>query len=115
MSSVCSKSLELLAFTRGTFGNLHNTFMTSEHCYQWNVALEALRDDVAEAVIKAKSPWEAKQISAPIKIQIVNWDQINYGIMQNVLIAKVCTSDRFKNGVMASEGKLLCEGLTDMY
>ena len=35
--------------------------------------------------------------------------------MQNVLIAKVCTSERFKNDLMASDGKLLCEGLTDMY
>ena len=114
---------ELLAFTRGTFSNFDRcevtmegrTFMTSEHCYQWNAALEALRDDVAEAVIKAKSPWEAKQLAAPIKSQIVNWDQIKYGIMQNVLIAKACTSERFKENLMASDGKLLCEGLTDMY
>ena len=64
------------------------TFMTREHCYQWNAALEALRDDVAEAVINAKSPWEAKQLTAPLKSQIVNWDQIKYGIMQNVHICK---------------------------
>ena len=89
--------------------------MTSEHCYQWKAGLEVLRDDVAEAVIKAKSPWEAKQLAAPIKRQIVNWDQIKYGIMQNVLIAKACTNERFKNDFMASDDKLLCEGLTDMY
>ena len=55
---------ELLAFTRGTFSNYDKcevtmegrTFMTSEHCYQWNAALKALRDNVAEAVINAKSP-----------------------------------------------------------
>ena len=91
------------------------TFMTSEHCYPWNAALEALRDDVAEAVIKAKSPGEAKQLAAPIKNQIVNWDRIKYGNMQNVLIIKTCTSERFKNDLMASDGKLLCEGLKDMY
>ena len=45
----------------------------------------------------------------------MNWEQIKYGIMQNVLIAKACTSVRFKNVLMASDGKLLCEGLTDMY
>ena len=77
-----------------------HTFITSEHCYQWNAALEALRDDVAEAVIKAKCPWEAKQLAAPIKSQIVNWDQIKYGIMQNVLIAKACTSERFKKDLI---------------
>ena len=69
-----AKQPELPSFTRGTFINFDRcevtmecrTFMTSEHCYQWNAALEALRDDVAEAVIKAKSPWDAKQLAVPI-------------------------------------------------
>ena len=43
------------------------TCMTSEHCYQWNAALEALIYDVTEAVIKSKSPCEAEQLVAPIK------------------------------------------------
>ena len=71
--------------------------------------------DVAEEVIKAKNSWEAKQLAAPIKSQIVNWYQSKCGIMQNVIIAKAYTSERFKNDLMASDGKLLCEGLTDMY
>ena len=45
------------------------TFMTSEHCYQWNAALEALRDDVAEAVIKAKSHWEAKSLLPQLRVR----------------------------------------------
>ena len=76
-----ANQLEPLAFTRGTFSNFDRcevtmegrTFMTSEQCYQWNAALEALRDDVAEAVIKVPG--------RPNKSQIVNLDQIKYGIM----------------------------------
>ena len=47
---------DLLAFTRGTFSNFDRcdvtmdgrTFPTSEHCYQWSSA--------TEAIIKANSP-----------------------------------------------------------
>ena len=55
---------DLLAFTRGTFSNFDrcdvtmdgHTFPKSEHCYQWSATTEAIRKDVAEAIIKAKSP-----------------------------------------------------------
>ena len=45
----------------------------------------------------------------------MNWDQIKYGIMKNVLNAIECTSERFKYDLMASDDKILCEGFTDMY
>ena len=55
---------DLLAFSRGTFSNLDRcdvtmdgrTFPTSEHCYQWSAATEAILKDGTEAIIKAKSP-----------------------------------------------------------
>ena len=69
-----------------------HTFPTSEHCYQWSPATEAIWKDVAEAIIKAKSPWDAKRLEDSIKNQIQNWNVMKYDVMHNVLIAKACTS-----------------------
>ena len=92
-----------------------HTFSTSEHCYQWSAATQAIRKDVAEAIIKAKSPWYAKRLGASIKNQIQNWNDMKYDVMHNVLIAKACTSEHFKDEFLATGNKLLCEALIDEF
>ena len=114
---------DVLAFNRGPFSNFDRcdvtmegrTFITSEHCYQWMAAVEALREDVAEDIIKATSPREAKQLGTQIKSNIPNWDDMKYDVMQSVIIAKACSSDKFKDELLRSGEKLLTEGLSDMY
>ena len=79
-----------------------HTFPTSEQCYQWSAATEAIREDVAEAIINAKSPWDAKRLGASIKYHIQNWNDMKYDVMHNVLIAKTCTSEHFKDELLAT-------------
>ena len=101
---------DLLSFTRGTFSILDrcdvtmdgHTFPTSEHCYQCSAAIEAIRKDVTEAIIKAKNPWDAKRLGASIKSQILNWKYMKYDVLHNVLIAKACTSEHFKDELLAT-------------
>ena len=42
-------------------------FISSEHTYQWNACVEELQDDLAENVIKSKTPREAKEIASAVK------------------------------------------------
>ena len=70
------------------------TFPTSEHAYQWRDSSEHLRDDLAEKVVNAKSPKDAKQIASEVKMSGSWWDNAKYGIMREVLIAKI-GSNRF--------------------
>ena len=79
-----------------------HTFPTSEHCYQWSAAAETIRKDVAEAIIKAKSPWDAKRLGASIKNQIQNWNYMKYDVMHKVPIAKACTSEHFKDELLST-------------
>ena len=66
---------DLIAFTRGTFSHFYRcdvtmdgqTFPTSEHCYQLSTATEEIREDMTEAIIKSKIPWDAKRLGASIK------------------------------------------------
>ena len=68
-----------------------HTFPASEHCYQWSSATEAIRKDVAEAIIKAKSPWDAKRLGASIKNQIQNWNDMKYDVMHNKYTTQTLT------------------------
>ena len=57
------------------------TFPTSEHCYQCSAATDAIREDVADAIIKAKGPWGANRLGSSIPNQIQNWNDMKYDVM----------------------------------
>lgn len=113
----------VISFTRGIFSNFSKcevemdgmTFKSSEHCYQWLAAKEALREDVAEAVFKASTPKEAKDLAQEIKGIIPNWKDLRCDEMSKVLSAKAKSSAKFKNELLETGSKILSEGLTDMY
>ena len=42
-------------------------FKTSEHAYQWSACVEVLKGDLAEEVIIAKCPHDAKEIASSVK------------------------------------------------
>ena len=91
------------------------TFRTSEHCYQWYAAKEALQDEVAEAVARAESPGQAKRLAAKIKSFIPNWNEVKYDVMKAVQEAKAESSYLFREQLLESGDKMLCEGLPDPY
>ena len=92
-------------FRGGLFSNFHptsvamgsTTFASSEHAYQWRACSEHLRDDLAERVVSAKTPSEAKTIAAEIKQKGSPWHAIKYGVMKEVLVAKLVSSRAFRD------------------
>jgi len=110
-------------FRNGTFSNFNptpvtlnsTTYLTSEHAYQWRACTEHLREDLAEKVVKAKYPAEAKRIAYEVKQKGSTWDDIKYGVMKEVLIAKLASSKEFRDELLLSDNKVLVEGLSDPF
>ena len=84
-----------LVFTRGVLSNFDRCFVemdglkfvTSEHAYQWRACTEALRDDLAEKVIAAKFPIDAKKIAEEVKDDNPksHWNVIKFDVMREVI------------------------------
>ena len=112
---------DMLVFMNGVFSNFDRCdvmmeglkFPTSEHCYQWMACKEALQNDVAEAVYKARGPADAKLLATKVKGH--KWDAIKYSVMVEVQRAKAVSSTTFREALLATGDKLLVEGLRDTY
>ena len=90
-------------------------FISSEHAYQWNACVEELRDDLAEKVIKAKTPREAKDIASAVKNSDSNWHKIKYEVMERVLNEKANCSEEFRKELIATGTKILIEPRQDLW
>ena len=112
----------VLPFSSGVLSNFNRcpvtidnlTFPSSEHAYQWRACTEALRADLAEKVVKAGTPREAKQIAAQVKHDSSsNWHNIKCDVMKEVLSAKMKCSKPFRDALIASGTKVLVEARLD--
>ena len=90
-------------------------FMSSEHAYQWNACIDQLRDDLAENVIKSKTPREAKEIASAVKETDSNWHKIKYDVMERVLKEKANCSEKFRKELLSTGTKLLIEPRQDLW
>ena len=92
------------------------TFHSSEQAYQLYACTEHLRDDLAEAVFRARTPWEAKQLAAPAKEGSSTWGEQRYAVMKKVLTAKAKCSRVFREELLKSDDNLWVEcSQTDDY
>ena len=90
-------------------------FISSEHAYQWNACIDQLRDDLAENVIKSKTPREAKEIASAVKETDSNWHKIKYDVMERVLKEKANCSEEFRKELLSTGTKLLIEPRQDLW
>ena len=103
---------DIEVFVKGPFSNFANckmmmdelSFPTSEHCYQWYACMEHLNTDLAEQVMHAKSPQDAKNIAAQIKgdTNICDWGRMRYDVMKRVLMAKAESNQQFRDQLWRS-------------
>ena len=110
---------DILVFNSGPLSNFHRcdvsmgplTFSSSEHAYQFRACEEHLRADLAEMVLKARTPGEAKRIASQIKDEDpnVNWHVIKYDVMRDVLMAKINSNQEIKAYLMSTGDRLLVE------
>ena len=108
------KADTLLAFHASIVGKCSG----NEHAYQFRACEEHLRADLAEQVLKAKSPRMAKHIASQIKDQdpTSNWNLIKYDVMREVLMAKINTNPDIKSYLYETGDKQLVEAsANDLY
>ena len=80
--------------------------------------MEHLNTELAEQVMNAKSPRDAKQIAAQLKgdASLCDWGRIRYEVMKRVLIAKADSSKQFRDKLIHSGNRLLVESSpNDLY
>ena len=116
---------DVIVFSSGPFSKFHRcevnlgplTFPTSEHAYQFRACEEHICADLAEQVLKAKSPRMAKHISSQVKDldPTSNWNIIKYDVMREVLMAKINTNPDIKSYLYESGDKQLVEPLLMSY
>ena len=116
---------EIVVFAKGPFSNFANCkmimdghlFPTSEHAYQWHACMEHLNTELAEQVMNAKSPRDAKQIAAQLNgdASLCDWGCIRYEVMKRVLIAKADSSKQFRDKLIHSGNRLLVESSPNIY
>ena len=123
--NVCPSYVEscdnVVPFVNGIFSNFDKclvtydgmTFPTSEHLYQWRACTEALRADLAELVVKATTPREAKLIASKLKHDDLNWHTIKFEVMREVLQAKAASSEKFRDALLQTGDKILVEARVD--
>lgn len=122
--NVCPYYLETIPnnyilFKNGTFSNFDSTpvtldsttFPTSEHAYQWRACGEHKREDLATQILHARSPLVAKRIAEVIKCAA--WNDKKNGVMKEVLIAKIASSNKFRDDLLNSGNKVIIEALPD--
>ena len=110
-------------FNRGILSNFDDCplkfedvdFRSSEQAYQWSACVEALREDLAEEVMQAITPLEAKRIASIIKTPDSNWYDIKYGVMEKILQTKLKSSKAFRDELLATGNKILIEARHDVW
>ena len=114
------------AFNSGPLSNFNRcdvdmgplTFDSSEHAYQFRACEEHLRPDLAEQILNANTPREAKSIAAVIKNSdpSSHWNLVKYDVMRQVLRAKAESSEVFRQHLLDTGDKCLVESsVTDNY
>ena len=89
-------------------------FLSSEHAYQWHFAKYVGMNELANEILMAPSPSDAKQIASRVPMHLHNnWHSIKIYIMKQILHAKVDCFPRFREELIQSEGKQPVEVLAN--
>ena len=103
---------------RITYGDC--VFKSSEHFYQYQFCLFMRRSDIAQLVLEATSPHEAKQISAQLKVKeytahLAEWATIKLSVMSFILKVKWNQCAKFRQALLSTEGMTICEATSCNY
>ena len=94
------------------------SFLSSEQAYQFHACEEHLRADLAEEVLQATTPREAKRIANTIKEEdpLSMWNHKKYDVMREVHQAKLESNCSFREQLLNSGEQILVEASqNDMY
>ena len=91
-------------------------FPSAEHAYQWRFMKYIGYDELAQEILEARTPAEAKDVSSRVPNEMhKDWHCIKMCIMKEILHAKADYCQLFRSALKESMGKRLVECTQDMY
>ena len=91
-------------------------FRSSEHAYQWRFLKYIGLDDLAENVLGAKPPADAKAIASRVPMEFhKDWHTIKVWVIKYILHAKADYCAQFKNALIQSGETPLVECTGDLF
>ena len=91
-------------------------FRSSEHAYQWRFLKYIGMDDLAESVLSARTPADAKAIASRVPMEFhKDWHTIKVWVMKDILHAKADYCTPFKNALIQSGETPLVECTSDLF
>ena len=92
-------------------------FRTSEHAYQYTKCMFLDNTDLAEQVISAETPHDAKAVASRVNcdVRMAEWDKIRVDAMSKILKFKWNSSGRFRQTLMATSNMTIAEATSDMF
>ena len=91
-------------------------FRSSEHAYQWRFLKYLELDDLANEVLAARSPADAKEIAWRVPLELhKGWHSMKRTVMKQILHAKADYCPLFKSTLMDSGNKNLVESTQDLF
>ena len=92
-------------------------FKTLEHAYQYQKCVFLNRLDLADDILNAETPREAKSISAQLSLHdgMVEWNKVKVDIMGKLLKTKWSNCAQFSHTLMSTAGMTIAEATSDMF
>ena len=108
-----SDNTPLSNFYKSSLSHGDIQYKSSEHFYQHEFCIFMQNPEVANAVLNAPTPKEAKQIASQLKkknsMLLAEWYKINLSVMNYVLRVKWNCCPKFRQALLATEGMVIAE------
>ena len=93
-----------------------HVFYSSEHAYQYQKMAHIGNEKLANEVLQAQTPKDAKNIANCVPSdKLQDWHNIKLDVMKEILVAKVKSCDKYRNALLGSGSNCLIEGTMDLY
>ena len=107
-------------FYRCTITHDNVTYKSSEHFYQYEFCMFMKEHDIAQEVLNATTPKEAKQVASQLKTskysdQLAKWAKIKISVMDFILRAKWNCCAKFQQTLSATEGMVVAEATSCVF
>lgn len=90
--------------------NKYHTFKNTEQLFMYRKAIMFNDNEVAEKILKAENPWEAKKLGRLVKnYDDEKWDIFRYSIMYHANLSKYTQNKDIKKKLINTYPKILVE------
>ena len=94
----------------------NETFCSSEQAYQWRFMKYIGMDELADGILAAQTPAEAKSIASRVPSHLHHdWHTLKLNVMKIVLHAKAVNYEPFRTTLLESVGRRLVESTKDVF